>query len=92
MQFEGGVTFIDDLVMERRRRYEKNNKGKTAAYPRVRGQKKDTPLPSMGPTDEKIKRGTIDAKWLAAHSDQDTPSRIDYHYDSPSPADEQSEN
>jgi hypothetical protein len=49
MQFEGGVTFIDDLVMERRRRYEKNNKGKTAAYPRVRGQKKDTPLPFDGP-------------------------------------------
>ncbi|KAJ6492338.1 hypothetical protein C8R45DRAFT_928625 [Mycena sanguinolenta] len=70
---------IDAAVMERRKLYETNNHGKTLAHPRIRGGKKDTPLPFMGSGSNKkgiIRRIAIDARWLAQHSDQDTPSRI----------------
>ncbi|KAJ7247688.1 hypothetical protein C8J57DRAFT_1240625 [Mycena rebaudengoi] len=66
---------IEQLVLEHRRCYEKNNKGKTTAHPRDCAGWKDTPLPFIkkGP---KIPWSAIDPEWLAVHSDQDTPSRI----------------
>ncbi|KAJ7479157.1 hypothetical protein FB451DRAFT_1451010 [Mycena latifolia] len=79
--FADGIEHLDERVMERRCQYEKDNKGKTAAHPRTRGDKKDTPLPFMRQNQAKIKRGAIDPSWLATHKDQDTPSCIDYEYD-----------
>ncbi|KAJ7222661.1 hypothetical protein C8J57DRAFT_1731654 [Mycena rebaudengoi] len=71
-----GFDFIDGHVMERRRLYEQNNKGKTTAHPRKRGPLKDVPLPYIGAEGKKITRGFVDPQWLADHTDQDTPSRI----------------
>ncbi|KAJ6582601.1 hypothetical protein DFH09DRAFT_1309552 [Mycena vulgaris] len=76
-EFHEGVLKIDVLLMKSRKDYENNNKGKTAAHPRVRGEWKDVPLPFIGTAKlNKIPRSAIDAEWLANHSGDDTPSRI----------------
>ncbi|KAJ7438262.1 hypothetical protein B0H11DRAFT_2254713 [Mycena galericulata] len=75
--FEAGITFIDKALMERRRRYEKDNKGKTTGHPRSRGPEKNTPLPFLPVKKQiRIRRAAIDPLWLSQHTDQDTPSRI----------------
>ncbi|KAJ6486291.1 hypothetical protein DFH09DRAFT_1339703 [Mycena vulgaris] len=76
-EFHEGVLKIDVLLMKSRKDYVNNNKGKTAAHPRVRGEWKDVPLPFIGTAKlNKIPRSAIDAEWLANHSGDDTPSRI----------------
>ncbi|KAJ6470979.1 hypothetical protein C8R45DRAFT_1165683 [Mycena sanguinolenta] len=77
--FDAGIRTIDESVMKRRKLNETNNRGKTVSHPRVRGPKKDTPLPFIGSAagkKGKIRKFAIDPEWLALHSDQDTPSRI----------------
>ncbi|KAJ7736373.1 hypothetical protein DFH07DRAFT_779719 [Mycena maculata] len=74
---EAAIVIIDAALMERRRQYERNNKGKTSAHPRIRGKTKDTPLPFIrGNNHLRIPRGAIDTDWLARHPEQDTPFRI----------------
>ncbi|KAJ7158984.1 hypothetical protein C8R43DRAFT_1178685 [Mycena crocata] len=74
--FDDGMVTLDVYVMKRRERFEKNNRGKTGRHLRVRGDKKDTPLPFMGRKKLKIPRGVVDPVWLSTHQNQDTPSRI----------------
>ncbi|KAJ7658996.1 hypothetical protein B0H17DRAFT_1212994 [Mycena rosella] len=64
-KLQNAVISTDELVMQSRDDYERNNKGKTAAHPRVRGGK------------PKISRDLIQPGWLAANPDDDTPSRIE---------------
>ncbi|KAJ7718699.1 hypothetical protein DFH07DRAFT_784873 [Mycena maculata] len=74
---EAAIVIIDATLMERRRQYERNNKGKTSAHPQICGETKDTPLPFIrGNNHLRIPRGAIDTDWLARHPEQDTPSRI----------------
>ncbi|KAK7039963.1 hypothetical protein R3P38DRAFT_3469348 [Favolaschia claudopus] len=68
---------LEKMVVKHRVQWEKNNKGKTAAHPRVAGGWKDVPLPFRKPNKVKIPRWAIDEDWLASHQDQDTPSRIE---------------
>lgn len=63
--------------MNYRAEHEKNNKGKTIAHPRVRGDWVDAPLPFIGTTKaNKINRRAIHPAWLDDNPEQDTPSRI----------------
>ncbi|KAJ7664265.1 hypothetical protein B0H17DRAFT_1211356 [Mycena rosella] len=64
-ELQNAVISTDELVMQSRDDYERNNKGKTAAHPRVRAGK------------PKISRDLIQPGWLAANPDDDTPSRIE---------------
>ncbi|KAK7018438.1 hypothetical protein R3P38DRAFT_3274519 [Favolaschia claudopus] len=68
---------LEKMVLRHRVQWEKNNKGKTAAHPRVAGGWRDGPLPFRKPNKVKIPRWAIDEEWLASHQDQDTPSRIE---------------
>ncbi|KAK7017149.1 hypothetical protein R3P38DRAFT_3360616 [Favolaschia claudopus] len=68
---------LENMVVKHRVQWEKNNKGKTAAHPRVAGGWRDIPLPFRKPNKVKIPRWAIDEEWLASHQDQDTPSRIE---------------
>ncbi|KAJ7654606.1 hypothetical protein DFH06DRAFT_1474510 [Mycena polygramma] len=75
--FNNGVNTIDQALMERRLRLTKDNRGKTSSHPRMRVEAKDKPLPFVSSKSTlRIRRPAIDPTWLAAHPDQDTPSRI----------------
>ncbi|KAJ7622632.1 hypothetical protein DFH06DRAFT_1447651 [Mycena polygramma] len=75
--FDEGVQVIDSALMKRRVEHARNNKGKTTGYPRIRAEKKDTPLPFISSKKAiRICRDAIDPEWLSTHPSQDTPSRI----------------
>ncbi|KAJ7463679.1 hypothetical protein FB451DRAFT_1493222 [Mycena latifolia] len=77
-KFQNIVLKTEELVQKQRDEFQKNNKGKTPAHPRIRGEWKETRLPfiSSGGKKPKIPRFAIHPEWLADHPDDDTPSRI----------------
>lgn len=76
-QFQTGVEQLEALVIEMRDQYTRDNRGKTAAHPRIRGPPKDVRLPYLGAAnDKKILRSAVNTAWLLDHPDDDTPSRI----------------
>ncbi|KAJ7495143.1 hypothetical protein FB451DRAFT_1477687 [Mycena latifolia] len=77
-KFQNIVLKTDELVQKQRDEFQKNNKGKTPAHPRIRGEWKETRLPFIngGGKKPKIPRFAIHPEWLADHPEDDTPSRI----------------
>ncbi|KAJ7720177.1 hypothetical protein B0H16DRAFT_1896903 [Mycena metata] len=76
-EFHDGVLSVDVLLFKLRNLHTTDNRGKTPAHPRIRGPSKNVPLPFVGANkDNKIPRSVIRPEWLAAHPENDTPSRI----------------
>lgn len=65
---------LEGLVMQDRKVREEARQSVPTL--RRRGPMKDVPLPRPGAKKLKIPRNGISQKWLIAHEDQDTPSRI----------------
>ncbi|KAJ7756555.1 hypothetical protein B0H16DRAFT_1458019 [Mycena metata] len=73
-QFDEAVGELDRLTAVGRKEHEKGKKQISRA--RRRGERKDVPLPRLAETKPKIPRVAVCPEWLAAHEDNDVPSRI----------------
>ncbi|KAJ6573365.1 hypothetical protein B0H10DRAFT_2237077 [Mycena sp. CBHHK59/15] len=73
---QAGIDKVDKVVMDRREAIAINNPGKTTSHARIRGPPKDVRLPCIDQKKLRISRDAISAEWLAAHPEDDTPSRI----------------
>jgi len=77
LQFDEWVLELDGKVMDSRRQYEKDHKGKTGPHARRRGRPVDAALPKLKKKNEKIPRYAIDKFWLQNHPECDKPTRIE---------------